>query len=294
MRITKSNLKKIINEEFNNLLKEQAAGMFGLDALRSAAAREKQKIPKRFMRHEPVPNSILAKRRRWLELHGGMPPPAPEEIETTRRPYIPRRIWAEEFADPLERKRKRSRRPKGVGLMGGGGTTHIPGAVLHRPGTVDYTWDPVGPWSEYEGYPLEPDYMAPQQTMNPNYIIGSDAPATKEQIDADIEMILHPQSGDPVWPGLKGLSSRGYNPRQHGGHTPPFDPWYRPDPYWVPGGWTDWHEAAQANRNIHRETVKYIPGLSPEETAAYYGIDPKRGTKLSRHPGVGKAVGPWL
>jgi len=124
---------------------------------------------------------------------------------------------------------------------------------------------------------------------------------TKDQIDADINAMLYPMhsSQDPktgrfiggrrwVHPALGNYPHRMVNDPDY--RAPHRGSYYRPGPNFPAGNvplW-QWKLAAAASARLGRDRVEYIPGLTPEETAAYHKLDPKTGFPLTVTPGVGR------
>jgi len=90
-----------------------------------------------------------------------------------------------------------------------------------------------------------------------------------------LEATLWPIGGDPVYPALENLPASMYGPGGTGpeGQLPYGHYGTDPEQEW-PRQWAD--------------PVPLIPGLTPEETAAYYGIDPRTGDPISHTPNVGR------
>jgi hypothetical protein len=90
-----------------------------------------------------------------------------------------------------------------------------------------------------------------------------------------LEATLWPIGGDPVYPALENLPASMYGPGGAGpeGQLPYGHYGTDPEQEW-PRQWAD--------------PVPLIPGLTPEETAAYYGIDPRTGDPISHTPDVGR------
>ena len=124
---------------------------------------------------------------------------------------------------------------------------------------------------------------------------------TKDQIDADINAMLYPMhsSQDPktgrfiggrrlVHPALGNYPHRMVNDPDY--RAPHRGSYYRPGPNFPAGNvplW-QWKLAAAASTRLGRDPVEYIPGLTPEETAAYHELNPETGLPLHATPGVGR------